>query len=345
MIEKPDKLYIEEKVKYHPFTKKVLSKLTPISVEFVEDYRKIGEAKPFPKRAEEDKNSLALGEKKGEVLKSIGRMENGEYYLFHEIDCVYDCEYCYLQYYFQTKVPVIFVNRDEVLIKIEEVLKTHPHPYFHVGEVCDALAFDHITDFSLDIAKLCFEYENGVVEFRTKSNNISNLISINNPPKNIIPSWTFSPGRVVTSIEHKTPSFRERLFAAKKCQEAGYIVGVRLDPVILYDGWERDYREMIEELFPILDSKKIDYISLGTIKLHRLLIDAVGERFPENRILLDELVPSDNGKYKYLKFKRVDVYRKIISWIRRLNNSLEIKLSMESEEVINLVFNSFNGIK
>lgn len=134
MIQKPDKLYIEEKVKYYPLTEKIICKLAPISVEFVDDYRKIGETKLLPQRAAEDKNSLALGEKKGEVLKSIGRMEDGEYYLFHEIDCIYDCEYCYLQYYFQTKVPVIFVNRGEVLKKIEEVLKIHPHPYFHVGE-------------------------------------------------------------------------------------------------------------------------------------------------------------------------------------------------------------------
>jgi DNA repair photolyase len=333
MMQKPDKLYIEERVRNHPFTEKILSKLTPIPIEFVDDYRKIGEGKSFPQRAREDKNSLALGEKKGEILKSIGRMEEGEYYLFHEIDCMYDCEYCYLQYYFQTKVPVIFVNRDEVLMKIEEVLKTHPHPYFHLGEVCDALAFDDLTEFSVDITRLFSKYENGSIEFRTKSTNIGNLISVKKPPKNIIPSWTFSPERIAKSIEHKTPPFKERLWAAKKCQELEYIVGVRLDPVIMYEGWERDYREMVEELFSVLDSRKIDYVSLGTIKLHKLLVDAIRERFPKNPILLNELVPSNDGKYKYLKFQRVDVYRKMISWIRNLDDKLKIKLSMESEEV------------
>ena len=109
--------------------------------------------------------------------------------------------------------------------------------------------------------------------------------------------------------------------------------------MILYDGWEGDYKEMVEELFSALDSRKIDYISLGTIKLHKLLIDAIRERFPESSILLNELVPTDDGKYKCLKFKRVDVYRKMISWIRKSNESLKVKLSMESEEVKNLVFN------
>lgn len=340
MIQKPNVLYIEEKIEDHPFTERILSKLAPIPVEFVDDYRKIGEGKPFTHKAKEDKNSLALGEKKGEVLKNIGRMERGEYYLFHEIDCMYDCEYCYLQYYFQTKVPVIFVNREEILMKIEEILKTHSHPYFHVGEVCDALAFDDLTEFSLDIAQLFSKYENGCIEFRTKSANIGNLLSIKNPPKNIIPSWTFNPKRIARSLEHKAPSFRERLLAAKRCQEAGYTVGVRLDPVIIYDGWEKDYREMVEELLFVLDSRKIDYLSLGTVKLHKFLVDAIRVRFPQSPVLLSELVPSNDGKYKYLKFQRVDVYRKMVSWIRDLDGRLEIKLSIESEEVHSLVFNT-----
>ncbi|MGH7910024.1 MAG: hypothetical protein ACRENW_09290 [Thermodesulfobacteriota bacterium] len=60
MIQKHNKLYIEEKVKYCPLTEKIICKLAPISVEFVDDYRKIGETKLFPQRAAEDKNSRGL---------------------------------------------------------------------------------------------------------------------------------------------------------------------------------------------------------------------------------------------------------------------------------------------
>ena len=93
---------------------------TPVII--VEDYKRIGDEKSFTRRAYEDKSCLALDYKKGELVKSIGRMESGQYYLFHKIDCRYDCEYCYLQYYFQTKVPVIFVNREDVLSRIKNIL-------------------------------------------------------------------------------------------------------------------------------------------------------------------------------------------------------------------------------
>lgn len=340
MIEPPDKIYIEENILDHPLTQKILSKIKSAPITFIDDYKRIGQDKSFNQRADEDKHSLALASKKGELVKSIGRMEHGQFYLFHEIDCKYDCEYCYLQYYFQTKVPVIFVNRDEVLNKVEELLNCFDNPYFHVGEVCDALAFDELTEFSIDITNLFKKYPNGTIEFRTKSTNVDNLISINDAQQNVIPSWTISPQEVTDLIEHKTPSFDERLDAARRCQQAGYTIGVRLDPIIRIDGWEKLYQEMLGELFTKLDSKQIDYISLGTPKHNKILYETIKKRFPDSPTILGELFPYSDGKYKYLKFQRVEIYKKMISWIREFAGDIRVELSIESDEVKELVFGS-----
>ncbi|NIP37701.1 MAG: hypothetical protein GWO07_01315 [Candidatus Dadabacteria bacterium] len=337
-MQKPDKLYIEKRAEDFELTKKILGRLNPIDTEFVEDYKKIGFDKKFTKRANEDKDCLALGQKKGEVLKSIGRMGDGQYYLFHEMDCRYDCEYCYLQYYFQTKVPVIFVNRNEVLDRMKEAMQLHPKTYFHAGEICDSLAFDDLTDFSLDLADLAKDNQNCTIEFRTKSTNIENLLSINNPPANIIPSWTMSPQIVSETFEHKTPKFSERLTAAKACQDKGYTVGIRIDPIIIYDDWENGYSEMVSQIMTTLNPKQIDYISLGSIKLHKLLTDVIRKRFPRSKLLLGEIFPGEDGKYRYLKFQRVDVYKKIMSWIRDYDSEIGVDLSLESEDIRELVF-------
>jgi spore photoproduct lyase len=216
------------------------------------------------------------------------------------MDCMYDCEYCYLQYYFQTKVPVIFVNREDVLTRIEEILKSCESPYFHAGEICDSLAFDDLTGFSLEIAELFSKYQNGTIEFRTKSTNIDNLLYIPAPPVIVKLSWTLSPPKITDSIEHKTPSFEERLEAARMCQEAGYIIGVRLDPVIRLDGWEKEYNKMVSRILTVLDTERIDYISLGTLKHNKLLFEAIKKRFPGSETILGEIFPSGDGKFKYL---------------------------------------------
>ena len=70
----PEKLFVEEGVSGHPLTRRIISRLSSVPVVMVEDYKKLGEDKPFTRRADEDKNSLALGLKRGELVKSIGRM-------------------------------------------------------------------------------------------------------------------------------------------------------------------------------------------------------------------------------------------------------------------------------
>ena len=336
----PTTIYIENHLTDHPLTKKIISRLPNVPVSYVDDYKTIGLEKPFETRADEDKGALAIAEKKGELIKNIGRMEEGQYYLFHEIDCRYDCEYCYLQYYFQTKVPVIFINRDLVLQKIEEILQSHKKAYFHVGEICDSLAFDYLTDFSKDIANLFKKYENGTVEFRTKSTNIQNLLDIDNPPSNLIPSWTMSPEHINNTVEHKTPGLNERIEAAKKCQEKGYTVGIRLDPIFNYRGWESHYRKMVEKIFTKLDPDKIDYVTLGTVKMHKNLIEAVYKRFPESTVMNAELVPSTDGKFRPIKFDRVNIYKNMIKWINQNAHGVGIDLSIESEEVRELVYSN-----
>lgn len=338
MEQLPQRLYIEEKVINHPYTRRILQRLGDVPLTVVEDYRKIGLEKDFRVRAEEDKNCLALAEKKGEVIKNVGRMEEDQFYLFHEIDCRYDCEYCYLQYYFNTKVPVVFVNRDEVLGRMENILQKSESPYFHVGEVCDSLAFDNITGFSGDVCELFSRYPNGTVEFRTKSTNVERLVTFQNPPSNVVPSWTFSPEYICETLEHRTPKLNERIAAAKSCQDAGYTVGVRLDPLFRYENWENDYRQMVITLLETLDPKKIDYITLGSIKLHKNLLDAVRKRFPDSPVILGEVVPSVDGKYRYIKFDRVDMYKKMVSWIREIDKDIHIELSLESEDIKELVF-------
>jgi len=334
----PDIIYLERHLEAHPLTKKIINKLPSVPVVLIDDYKTINLDKDFKQRADEDKNSLAIAEKKGEVVKSIGRMDDGQYYLFHEIDCKYDCEYCYLQYYFQTKVPVIFVNRDEVLRKMEEILKNEPNPYFHVGEVCDSLAFDYLTDFSSDIAHLFLQYENGKVEFRTKSTNIENLLKLERVPSNLIPSWTISPEYVAEKIEHKTPGFSQRLEAARRCQEHGFTVGIRLDPIFNFEGWEKHYSKMVKDIFSVLDPDSIDYITLGTVKVQKNLLDVLNKRFPDSLIHSQEIVPSSDGKFKPIKFDRVNIYRNMSGWIKDIAPGLSIDLSIESPEVRELVF-------
>ena len=116
-------------------------------------------------------------------------------------------------------------------------------------------------------------------------------------------------------------------------------MGVRLDPIIKIEAWEKYYQEMVAQILSLLNSSQIDYISIGTPKHNKILFETIKKRFPTSPTILGEMFPSNDGKYKYLKFQRVDIYKKMISWIREYCPDIRIDVSIESEEVKELVFN------
>ena len=130
----------------------------------------------------------------------------------------------------------------------------------------------------------------------------------------------------------------QRLEAARRCQEAGYPLGFHFDPIIEYPGWEEDYRGLIEELFRHVDPRGVIWISLGTLRYPPGLERVIRERFPATEVLQGELLPAEDGKFRYLKPLRIGIYRRVVSWLREHYEDLFIYLCMEREDVWQEVF-------
>jgi len=340
---KPKKIFIERDVINSPLTRQILNKLQDITVEYIDDYRSI--------RVEEDtvddvfkksKECLALAGKKGELVKQFrcrdGIVGNTEYFISHGNNCSFDCEYCFLQCYFDNSVPTVFINHDEMLDEIKDVLlaESDKKIVFHAGELCDALAFDEFTGLSGKLIPLFSEYPNARLELRTKTATIENLLNIK-AADNIVVSWTFSPQIIVDNHEHKTPSLEQRIRAAEDVQAAGYNVGICLDPIILCDDWYDHYKVMFEILFERLDLGRVKFISLGGFRFLPSLTRVIRERNPQTNLLLGEFVPCVDGKYRYFRPIRVEAYKEIGKVIRELTKDIKISLCMETPEVWNTV--------
>ncbi len=335
----PEVLYIEERVRHYPLTVAILEKLPEAKVQLIENYQTLGWKQYHPnQRFKKEKRGLALAHKDGDMVKEVERdlyrTTPNEYYIVHSQGCPFDCQYCFLYDYLDHQVPTIFVNHDDLLQKIREIIASKPSErlVFHTGEFSDALAFDHITNLSQPIVELFADYKNSFVEFRTKCDNVANLIRLR-PNGQMIVSWTFSPQRVAQLFEYGTASADERIAAARACQNAGYKVGLRLDPLIRYPGWESDYRNLIEKMAGQLNPDLISDCSLGVFRYTPGLGRIIRERFPKSYLRLEESVPCGDGKYRYLKHLRIEMYQKISGWLRLHFPDLKIELCMESPEV------------
>jgi len=156
--------------------------------------------------------------------------------------------------------------------------------------------------------------------------------------------WTIEEGRsvnppkMIEEEEMGTAPLRDRINAARKCQENGYPLGFHFDPIIYHEGWARGYEEAIHQLFKQIDPGRVVWISLGGFRYPPKLKAIAEERFPRTNVFLGELFPGRDGKFRYLKEIRVEIYQKMNKWLKEVDPGLFVYLCMESKEVWAKVF-------
>jgi spore photoproduct lyase len=229
---------------------------------------------------------------------------------------------------------LICTNIEELLEEIGETLEKSPDKTFRIGtgELADSLALDHITCYSRRIVPFFASLKNGILELKTKSDQIDNLKDLDHKGHTVV-SWTMNSKRICRNEESKAATFEERLAAAGQCGEWGYKLGFHFDPLIYYEEWETEYREAVKEIFESVNPDSIAWISLGALRFTPHLRDQVRRRFPESRIPYGEFVPGHHGKLRYFRPIREDMYRKMKSWIHAEAPNVFVYLCMESRVV------------
>ena len=110
-------------------------------------------------------------------------------------NCIYDCSYCFLQDFLDNNpIQVAYVNIEDLLSELEEVFTQYPDRNFRVGtgELTDSLAIDNIVPYTNHLIPFFNQQSNAVLELKTKSDQISNLLN-HSDPTNIIVSWSLNP--------------------------------------------------------------------------------------------------------------------------------------------------------
>lgn len=290
------------------------------------------------------KKTLFLTRHKGEFLKkcpgSEGQLCCNYFVINFASNCPMDCSYCYLQEYLAHNPALkVFSNVNDLLAEAEDLLGRHRRVFFRIGtgEITDSLALDPYIGFTREIIPFFAEQPNVLLELKTKSDCVEGLLGLD-PKERVAVSWSMNPQKVIDLDEHGTASLDERLRAARRCQEAGYRLGFHFDPMIEYPGWEQDYEETIEKTFAAVDWRRISFFSIGVLRNTPGLKRAMRERFPRTQLLTGEQVPCGDGKLRYFQPLRVEMYRKMVRWIRRAAPTVLIYLCMESKEVWKQVF-------
>ncbi len=249
------------------------------------------------------------------------------YHIFNlGFGCIFDCTYCFLQGYVNSPGIILPSNIGSFFDKFGYYKKTGMR--IGTGEFSDSLALDEITQYSMPIMEFFRKHENITFEFKTKSVNIKNILAARHSG-NIVVSWSLNPQSIIDENEFFTPSLKQRLEAALKCVEAGYRVGFHFDPVIYFEGWEKEYALLIEQLFTKINPKHIAWISIGTFRFSPGLKQVIERRFSSNRILNEELLLGFDNKLRYPYQLRLSISKRMIELLTKHSSKLNLYLCME----------------
>jgi spore photoproduct lyase len=329
-----NKVIIENGADSYRLSKNILRKFQHVLIE--RDTNRLSEKIISP--GDLDKETLRLIDYKGEFLKQCpGTKEYiccGYQILNIGTNCPLNCSYCILQAYINQPSLRVFVNIDHELDVIAKVLDSQPEKIFRIGtgEFTDSLALDHVCEWSSLLPSFVNNRKNVVLEFKTKTCNIQGLLASPYRQKLIV-SWSLNSPDIAREEDHGAPSIINRLKAAKICQEEGFITGFHFDPLIHYKEWKDGYLKTIELMDKYIDSRRVIWISMGCMRFFPALKHVIRKRHSKSHILDGEFVNGLDGKMRYFKPIRIEIYSRIKELLDSWSKDLGLYLCMESSEV------------
>jgi len=328
------RILIEREAEKDSLSKKIIGKLPNIPIEDVgsnelalrEDIEVM------------DKDTLRLIHYKGEFLKPCPGTKRyiccGYQILNVGINCPMDCSYCFLQSYVNQPSLRVFSNLEDNLNVIGEIIDNHPKRIFRIGtgEFTDSLALNYITGWTDFLLPFFSDRKNSIIELKTKTSFIQDIIK-NSQRKRTVVAWSLNTSRIIANEEKKTASLKERIISARECQKAGFVVAFHFDPLIYYDGWEEEYEEVIQLLERYINPESVIWISIGSFRYMPQIKWDIKRRFPETDIFNGEFVSGLDGKMRYFKPIRIEMYAQLSERLKKWYDDLGIYLCMESDDV------------
>lgn len=289
--------------------------------------------------SDDPKRVLLLTHSKGEVVKDCPGTAAPylccRYQVINQtLNCPLDCTYCILQYYLNQPATIIYTDYEKIATEIKEKLASQPHRFmrFGTGELGDSLALSASQFFAVKLVELFSAQTNALLELKTKTDRISRILDQPHNGRTIL-SWSLNPLVIKRSEERLAASPERRLSAAVEAVRRGFLVGFHFDPIIDIPDWERHYLDLIDKLYSHIDSRRIVWISLGSLRFPPSMKEKIIERYPRSKIPYGELIRGQDQKMRYFRHRRVEMYRVIYQKLTDISNPPFIYFCMESPAV------------
>ncbi len=219
--------------------------------------------------------------------------------------CGFDCSYCSIQSFYNQNTITFDSGFKDKLLNLElEKNKTY---HIGTGQASDSLMFGNREGVLDALCEFARENPNVILEFKTKSDNISYFLQ-NAVPKNILLTWSLNTPTIIENEEHLTASLNKRINAARKVADRGIKVGFHFHPIVEYENYLSEYADVYAQLISTFKSQEVALISFGTLTFIKPVIKQLREREFKSKITQ---MPFENasGKSSYPDSTKVEMFK------------------------------------
>jgi spore photoproduct lyase len=338
------RLFIETAARDDPVTRRVRERLPHLPARIIASKDDLRLPSPLaPSDISQAKETLLLARQKGPFWRACpGTKEYiccGYQTLQVVSNCPMDCSYCVLQSYLNFPAMTVFTNWDDLWAELAAKLAAEPGKIQRLGtgEFGDSLALDEMLGLNRELIAFLDSHPNAVLEIKTKWTRVEPLLPLGPNPR-VIFAWSLNTPRLIRQEEHGAAPLEARLAAAARCAQAGFRLAFHFDPLIFYPEWEQEYRQVVERLAAAVPADRIAWISLGALRYMPPLKNIIRQRFPSSRIAEEEFVTALDGKKRYFKTQRAEMFSRMREWLHALAPGVFVYLCMESPWMWRQVF-------
>ncbi len=286
-------IYIEYQAKNYPQTQKILKKFPNAEIIWIKNYKNIFDKQiPFNKSL---KPSFVVAKLTwNSILKApdwYGHNNKTAYFLKTSLNCIFDCDYCYLKWAFKNDIPVYFVNYDDIKNEIRWVIQMNQirkeniwkdegmmgkdkmddlslsfqnqslsykdKIWFYTSDYSDILGMNGISGFLEEFVPFFEQFEDAMMEIRSKSANIKPILDLWFVPKNTEFAFSLNPQELIDKYEKWTSSLKDRIKAINTLLEKWYKVWLRFLPLLPVKNYEKIYTDFVDYIKKTIPMEKI----------------------------------------------------------------------------------------
>jgi spore photoproduct lyase len=247
--------------------------------------------------------------------------------------CPFNCAWCFLKgtlRFLDTKTKPVVKDYCKIRKHVLSLFENDGNSceLLNTGELADSLMTEHSEEpFSKFIVPLFEKQKRHKVLFLTKSTETKNLERIESHNQTIISFSLNAPA--VSNTWEIAPPVNERILAAKKLSKCGYDVRVRIDPIVPIEKWQKDYFELIDDLFNSFIPERITFGSLRG--LQSTINNAIDKTW------VPYLTEKSNWGKKIAFKLRFELYKSIFDYLKDNFDYTKVALCKETVEMWNML--------